>query len=123
VVTVVAHMRLEATGKEFSFCAYYKARGNKDITHKAWSELCSVWREVRFQLAWKLENHPVLFQTTVQPYARGPVAPRPDIIRKTQSSETTKIVRETDIGDGARGAKRARQSTLSFATQEDLMEE
>jgi hypothetical protein len=51
------------------------------------------------------------------------VAPHPDIIETRKPGRQPKIVRETDIGDGARGAKRARQSTLSFATQEDLMEE
>lgn len=118
-----SHETRSCTRKEFSFCACCKACGNKHTTHNAWSELCAARREVRSQLAWKLENRPGLFLTTVQPDAGDPVALRPDTIEKREPGRPSKIVQETEIGDGARGARRARQSTLSFATQEDVMEE
>jgi hypothetical protein len=119
------HETRDCTTKEKSFCPCCKARGLSGATHKAWSELCPVRKDVRTQLAYKFANRPLLYPTVTKPDARDPITTttterrRPGRPRKIQATEETI---QTAESEGTRGTKRPRQSTLPFA-KDDLMED
>jgi hypothetical protein len=94
------------------------------LAHKAWSELCKSRRDVRMQIAFRFSNRPLLFPTTVKPDVRDPVEVQ-NITRRGRPPKVASVLPQGDELSEAssRVTKRARQSTLSFVTPGDRMDE
>ena len=121
-----SHETRNCDDKTKSVCPCCKARGTREHNHKAWSELCTARRDVREQIAFRFSNRPTLFPTTAKPDVRDPVELQKTVIRRRgRPPKAATILRQEDeLSDtSSRVSKRARQSTLSFVTPGDRMDE
>jgi hypothetical protein len=118
------HETRDCTDKTKSVCPGCKVQGIRDHNHKAWSELCQSRRDVREQIAFRFANRPPLFPTTAKPDVRDPVE-LPNIVRRRgRPPKSATLPQEEESPEtSSRVTKRARQSTLSFVTPGERMDE
>jgi hypothetical protein len=125
VATMLVHTRLETVITKLSQCALAgKARGTPEYNHKAWSELCKSRRDVRMQIAFRFSNRPLIFPTTAKPDAWDPVELQNIPRRRGRPPKSATLQQEDEsLETNSQVTKRARQSTLSFVTPGDRMDE
>jgi hypothetical protein len=118
------HETRNCNDKTKSVCPCCKARGTPEHNHKAWSELCASRRDVRTQIAFRFANRPLLFPTTAKPDVRDPVELQNITRRRGRPPKSATLQQEDESSEtSSRVNKRARQSTLSFVTPGDRMDE
>jgi hypothetical protein len=118
------HETRNCNDKTKSVCPCCKARGTPEHNHKAWSELCASRRDVRTQIAFRFANRPLLFPTTAKPDVRDPVELQNITRRRGRPPKSATLQQEDESSEtSSRVTKRARQSTLSFVTPGDRMDE
>ena len=119
-----SHETRNCDNKTKSVCPCCKARSIPEYNHKAWSELCKSRRDVRMQIAFRFSNRPLLFPTTVKPDVRDPVELQNIPRRRGRPPKSATLQQEDEsLETSSRVTKRARQSTLSFVTPGDRMDE
>ena len=119
-----SHETRNCDNKTKSVCPCCKARGTPEYNHKAWSELCKSRRDVRMHIAFRFSNRPPLFPTTAKPDVRDPVELQNIPRRRGRPPKSATLQQEDEsLETSSRVTKRARQSTLSFVTPGDRMDE
>jgi hypothetical protein len=118
------HETRHCNDKTKSVCPYCKARGTLEHNYKAWSELCASRRDVRMQIAFRFANRLLLFPTTTKPDVQDPVELQNITRRRGRPPKSATLQQEDEsLETSSRVTKRARQSTLSFVTLGDRMDE